>query len=259
MLRVGPHRLRLLLLLVAAGVLAGCRLDLVAPIELDADGSAIVGLSARFDPRMLAELDDLGVDPTAELGAVAAADEAWELERRREEDGSLTVAVTRTLADDAEVGQTYRQLVAGLSEADPALELDVEVVRDDAGGVELAGTALLRPPSTSGLVVDGEEVGDGAEALAELVADSVAARVEVRVPGVVAEHDGVRLDARTVRFELEPGERRAISVRSEPPSWWARLPLDATGWLVAVATSALVLGGGFLWWGRRRRGVSSEA
>jgi len=134
MLRAAPRSARALLLAVTVLVLSGCRLDVVAPITLHADGTSTAGLTVRFDPRLLAELDALGVDPTAELSAAVAAQEPWSLERTREDDGALTVAIRREVADDAELAATYAELASGLAAADPALELALDVDRDQQGG-----------------------------------------------------------------------------------------------------------------------------
>ncbi|MFU8840173.1 MAG: hypothetical protein ACNA8R_05575 [Nitriliruptoraceae bacterium] len=251
---VQPLRVALLGLLVL--LLSGCRVDLVTPIELTPDGGAVLGLSARFDARMLAELDALGVDPTAELGAAVAADPRWELQRTRDDDGALTVAVVRTVRAAGEVGAVYRELVAGLAGDDPALELDVEVERLAGGGQRVAGTARFRPPVTSGLEVDGSTVGDDEAALAELVAEHATAAVELRFPAPVEAHDGVRLDRRTVRFDLEPGVARTFTAEAGPPSWWARLGLDLTTTLVVLGSLVVLVGIGLLLAGRRR--VSPE-
>ncbi|MFP4149715.1 MAG: LppM family (lipo)protein [Nitriliruptoraceae bacterium] len=233
-------------------ILSGCRLDLVAPIEITPDGAATAGLSVRFDARMLAELDALGVDPTAELGAAVAADPAWQLVRTREEGGELVVALTRRLPDPAAVGQVYRDLVAGLSPEDPALVLDVEVEPLEDGGHRVSGTALLRPPTTSGLEVDGEPIGPDAQELESLVAEHVTAAVEVRFPGEVVSHDGVALDRTSVRFDLEPGRSRALTAVGAPTAWWARLALDTTTWLVLVGGLVLLVGAGLVLGARRR-------
>ncbi|MFP4310821.1 MAG: LppM family (lipo)protein [Nitriliruptoraceae bacterium] len=233
-------------------ILSGCRLDLVAPIEITPNGAATAGLSVRFDARLLAELDALGVDPTAELGAAVAADPAWQLVRTREEGGELVVALTRQLPDPAAVGQVYRDLVAGLSPEDPALVLDVEVEPLEDGGHRVSGTALLRPPATSGLEVDGEPIGPDAQELESLVAEHVTAAVEVRFPGEVVSHDGVALDRSSVRFDLEPGRSRALTAVGAPPAWWARLSLDMTTWLVLAGGLVLLVGAGLVLSARRR-------
>lgn len=257
MLRAAPRSARALLLAVTVLVLSGCRLDVVAPITLHADGTSTAGLTARFDPRLLAELDALGVDPTAELSAAVAAEEPWSLERTREDDGALTVAIRREVADDAELAATYAELASGLAAADPALELALDVDRDQQGGVTLSGTGGFRPPLGVGLEVDGEPIGEDAEALAALVADAVEVALEVRMPGVVTAHDGVALDRSTVRIVLEPGVERRFSIRSDPPPWWASLPIDAPALLGGVALAAVVAGVVLVL--ARRRRVTPEA
>jgi hypothetical protein len=131
-----------------------------------------------------------------------------------------------------------------------ALDLDVEVLDD--GSQRVTGTALLRPPATSGLEVDGTPVGDGGEALAALVEEHVTAAVELRLPAPVESHDGVRLDRSTVRFDLEPGVTRSLTAVGGPPSWWARLALDTTTVLLLAGGAVVVVGAGLLLAGRRR-------
>jgi hypothetical protein len=252
MLRALPRSSRAVVLAVLAVALLGCRADLVAPIELTVDGGATAGLSVRFDARMLAELDALGVDPTAELGAAVAADPDWELVRTRDDDGALTVSVTRTVADARDLGAVYRDLVAGLSPRDPALLLDLDVDLPEDGGQRVTGTAELRPPVTSGLEVDGDVVGPDADELRALVTEHVTAAVEFRLPGEVETHDGILLDDSTVRFDLEPGEPRPFTVVGSPPSWWSRLDLDGTTVLLLVGGSVALLGVGLLVASRRR-------
>jgi hypothetical protein len=258
MLRAGPRFARALLLAVLVLALSGCRLEVIAPITLHADGTSTAGLTVRFDPRLLAELDAVGVDPTAELGAAVAADEAWSLERTRDEDGALTVAIRREVADDAELAATYAELSSGLAAQDPALELALAVDRDDQGGVTLTGTGSFRPPLGVGLEVDGVPVGEDAEALTALVEETVEVGIEVRMPGDVTSHDGIALDRSTVRIELEPGVERRFAISSDPPSWWASLPFPLPVLLGAMALVALAVGTAVVLLGRRRR-VTPEA
>jgi len=252
-LRPHPPRSRALLLAVLALLLTGCRLDLVAPLEVRADGSGRAGLAARFDPELLAELDRLGVDPTAELGAAVAADPTWELTRTREDDGGLLVAVHREVADATDLPGLYDRLTAGLSEGDPALLLDLDLTRDDDGGTTLTGTAWLRPPATSGLALDGEEIGPHAEELAELVAEHVTAAVEVSLPGDVTELDGGEIDGEVVRIPVPVGEPTSFRVVSAGAPWWVTVPGGLPTLLAAVGVVVLLLGGLLVWQGRRTR------
>jgi hypothetical protein len=246
--------LLLLPLLLAALALTGCRLDVAADLTIARDGSATAELELRIDPTALTELDALGVDPTAELAAVAAQAPAWEVDRLAEEDGTLAVTLRREAADAATAAEAFRELGAGLVDADPGLIVDLEVDVDGAGAVRLEGTVLLRPPAGVGVTLDGEPLGPGVEELERLTADVVRARFSVTVPGEVQEHDADTVEGRTATWELEPGTPRSVVAVAAAPG---RVPpwLVAAG--VAVGVAALVLGvvlAASRW--RRRRATS---
>ena len=234
-------------------LLAGCRLDLVAPLEVRADGSGRAGLTARFDPELLAELDRLGVDPTAELSAAVTADPSWEVTRTREDGGALLVAAHREVADATQLPGLYDRLVSGLAEEDPALLLDIDLTLDDDGGTTLAGTASLRPPATSGLALDGEQVGPDAEELAALVAEHVTAAVEVSLPGDIVDLQGGSVDGEVVRIPVPVGESTSFRVVSTGAPWWVTMPGGLPALLAAVGGGVLLLGGLLVWQGRRAR------
>jgi len=238
---------------VLALLLTGCRLDLVAPLEVRADGTGRAGLTARFDPELLAELDRLGVDPTAELGAAVTADPAWELTRTREDGGALLVAAHREVADATDLPGLYERLASGLSEEDPALLLDLALTRADDGGMTLTGTASLRPPATSGLALDGEEVGPRAEELSALVAEHVTAAVEVSLPGEITELEGGEVDGEVVRIPVPVGGSTAFRVVSAGAPWWVTVPGGLPTLLAAIGAGVLLLGGLLVWQGRRGR------
>ncbi len=240
-------------------LLAGCRLDLAAEAVVATDGGGTVAVVAGFDTELLDQLDALGVDPTAELEAAAASTAGWEAVRDLREDGGLEVVATRTVDEVAEIGDAFRELSAGLTDADPALLIDLEVTRDDEGGTAVTGRARLRPPSTPGVSLDGVEVGPDAEELAAIVADSVDAQLRIGLPGSVVDHDGDRLEGRTVIWDLPTGEAVNVRAEAEPPrwyaplvGWWSELPATA---LVGLGALALLLGGGLLW--RRTRTEAS--
>jgi hypothetical protein len=237
-------------------LLAGCRLDLTAEAVVDADGGGTVAIAVGFDAELLERLDALGVDPTAELEAVASSLAGWEAVRELREGGGLEVVATRPVADVDGIGDAFRELSAGLREVDPALLVDVEVTRDDAGGTAVVGSAGLRPPRTAGVSLDGVEVGPDAQELAEIVARSVDAQLRVRLPGTVTDHDGDRLEGRTVIWDLPSGEEIDVRAAAEPPPWWVPLvgwwaSLPATALVGLGAMALLLVGAGLLW--RRSR------
>lgn len=247
-----------LVLLACVLLLTGCRLDLAAEAVIDADRGGTVAVSARFDPSMLAELDALGVDPTAELEAAAASGPGWEVVRRLDDEDALVVTASRAVDDVAHIGEVFRELTTGLDEVDPALVVDIEVARDADGGTEVAGTAGLRPPSTAGVSVDGAPLGPDTQELAALVEAAVDARLQVRLPGRLITHDGDRVDDRTVVWELPAGEQVELRAVAAPAGWWATLndrwvrrSAGAIAGLATLAAGVAVIGG--LWWRRGHR------
>jgi hypothetical protein len=240
-------RAPLLLLLAVALLLSGCRFDVAADLTISRDGAATVTLELRADPEALTRLDVLEVDPTAELAAAAGQVPDWEVTRVTDEDGSLTVRLTRSTVDAASAADALRELGAGLADADPALLLDIDIDVDEDRAVRLDGTAELRPPATAGVTVDGESVGPDAGALARMTAEAVDASFSVTVPGELLQHDADTVDGRTATWNLEAGEARRIQATASAPT-------DTT-WLLAGGAAALLLlaVGVLVWWWRRRR------
>jgi hypothetical protein len=244
-----PSPVQVTLLAVLVVLLAGCRLDVTGELTIDRGGRADATVELAVDEATLAELDALGVDPTAELTAAASRASAWQVTRERPEEGGLAVRLTRPSADAAAAADAFRELTAGLSNDDPALVVDLEVEVDDEGAVRLEGTAGFRPPATPGASIDGEPVGPDAAELAALTAEAVTARLVVRVPGTFVEHDADEVDGRTATWELAVGEPRAVravaAAPSGPPVW---LVVTAAATLLVATLAALTW-----WWVRRRR------
>jgi hypothetical protein len=237
----------LAVLACAAVLLAGCRLDLLADAVLEADGSGSVAIEATFDDELLAELEELGVDPTVELEATAAA-EGWRTSRTATDAGGLRVTLARDVATPDELGATLRELSDGLRDEDPALLVDIEVAVDDEGAATLEGTGRFRVPATAGATLDGEPVGPSDDELASIVDRAVVSVFRVTLPGTITTHDGDQLQGRTVSWELTPAPR-TIAARSAPPGFLATLDLPLV--LAGVAVVLLLLGGVLVWSWRR--------
>jgi hypothetical protein len=244
-----PRPRRLAALAALAVLVVGCRLDVVADAELRRDGGGRVGLLFELDPALLDELDALGVDPTAELGAVGSAD-GWSLARQPTGEDGLVLLLEREVADPSAIGAAYRELVAGLAPEDPALLVDLDVTRTADGSSRVAGTATFRPPSTAGASLDGEPIGPSAERLAALTAETVQPRLVVTLPGGVREHDGDSVSGRTITWWVPIGEERPVTAVAAPPAWYTH------PWVVPLAGAAVGLVVLLLlaWsWRRRRR------
>lgn len=205
--------------------LAGCRLDVVAELDVQPDGGGEVSLTFVLDAALLAELDALEVDPTAELTAAAAAVPGWELDRRVADDGGLEVALTRHASTTAELVGELRALTEALDESDPALvvHLDLELGAD--GMVRLDGEGGLRPPVTAGASIDGVPIGPAGEELTALVRRSVHPRLVVTLPGRIAAHDADRVEGSTLTWQLPVGSMRTLAASAESSR---RLPAGPT-------------------------------
>lgn len=229
-------------------VLAGCRLDVVADVTLEADGTGTVGVVFHLDEGLLDELDAVGVDPTAELEAAALDADDWELERTS--DGrDLTLTLERPVGDPDELGEALRELTSGLAPEDPALLVDIEVVLDDDGSSHLDGVTSFRPPATAGATLDGEPIGPSAQELQELVERAVAPVLLVTLPGRVERHDADELDGRTLRWEVPVASERSVTAQAAPAPWWTVHAL----WLAAAGGALLLVVLLLVWWLRRRR------
>jgi hypothetical protein len=240
------HRSRpVVLLALLAVVLGGCRLGVRAEVEVERDGSGTASIVFELDRALLAELDELGVDPTAELTAAAARAPGWEL-TRRSADGDLTVTLSRDATEPGTLADAFEELTGGLAEADPALLIDLDLAVDEDGASTLGGTAQLRPPIGPGVVLDDP---DALAAFEEQVADTVDASLTVTLPGPVEEDDADRREGRTLTWDLEPGEERTVTATASAPPWWE----EAWVWAAAAGALGALLVAALLWWWLRRR------
>lgn len=245
-----PRRPLRALVLLAIGMvlLSGCRLDVVAGADVAADGSATVSLSLRMDDALLDELDELAIDPSVEIQALATELEDWSLDRSVDDEQAVTLTLSREVDDPAEIGGAFRGLADGLASRDPALLLDVDVQVDDEGAATVSGGAAFRPPASAGAELDGEPLGPEADELAELTETALYPRLELTLPGQIQEHDADQVDGRTLTWEVPIGTTRELSATSEPPG------LLETTWLWVAIGGGVVLLLGLIVWLVRRRG-----
>lgn len=250
-----PRAAGLLALLAAAGLLAGCRIDLGASLVVERDGSGTAGLEIVLDADAVAQLDELALDPFADLAAAAVDTPDWDVERASTDDGGERVRLSTAAADPAALTAALRELSSGLSPDDPSFDLDLELAVADDGATQLHGEVGLRPPTTAGARRDGQPLGPAGDELAALVADAVSARFEVSLPGRVTDHDADAVDAGSrllgggsrLTWDVPVGATRSITASAAAP------PLVAP-WLVAAGAGVVaVLLVAAAWWWRRRR------
>jgi hypothetical protein len=249
---VRPLPLLVVVLLVL--LLTGCRLAVVTEVAVDRDGTVSAGVLLRLDPRALAALDDLGVDPTAELAAVARDVPTWQVTRTTEDDGSLAVRLVHEPTDAVTAADALRELAAGLAPEDPALLLDLDLAVDADGAARLTGDGGFRPPATPGGTLDGEPLGPDEDELARLTAEMLEVRLVVTFPGAVVDHDADGIEGRTATWELPVGtEPRAVQATAAAPGGLPSWALPVAGAVLAALAIALVP----LVLRRRRRGGRS--
>lgn len=218
-------------------VVSGCRLDLVTTAEIERDGSGTLALSVRLDDALLNELDELAIDPTLEVTALATELDGWELERTVDEEAAITITLTRGFADASEMGPALRQLSSGLADADPALLIDLDLDVADDGSASLDGAVAFRSPMTIGAEVDGEVLGPSPDELAEMTSEVVRPRLEVAMPGPLERHDADRVDGRTLSWDIPVGEAREVAATSGTPAIYEQPWL----WGVVGATILVIL------------------
>lgn len=226
---------------IAALLLTGCRIDVGTDVAFDRSGGGEVAVSVRIDGATLRQLDAAGVDPQLDAALGLGPEPAWRSQRVIDADGGLVLTYRQAFTDGEGATALLRELSDDVAAQDPALRLDVTVTTTPTGGVRMAGTGTLAPPSTLGVSIDDEPVGPVGEELAALTAQSVRAQLVVRVPGRIVEHDADVVDGATLRWSIPVGEPRTMVLVSEGLPWWRRVPAWGLAGGVLLA-AALVIG-----------------
>lgn len=233
-------------LALAALVLCGCRIDVTAELALQADGSGTAVVDLELDRELLNLLADLELDPVSEVEGAVAEESDWDLQVLVERGDGLRLRLEHEGDDPA--GALW-ELSSGLSEGDPGLFVDLDVLVLGQDELEVVGTALVRPPATPGAVDEsGEPVGPGESQLRSRMIEHVDAALIVTMPGEVQAHDADSAKDRTLRWELPVARSTEVLARSEAPSW-----PDETLMVVAAAGLLAVALAVFGWFLVRRR------
>lgn len=201
---------------VVAVVLTGCRVEVVAELDLGGDGSGSAVVDVFLDRELLTLLDELEVDAVTEVEAAAGAADDWDLDVVAEGADGLRLRLEHQGPDPArELGE----LAAGLAAEDPGLRADLEVRRTAADGgpeeLELVGDVLLSAPQAPG-VIDGSGRSPGPDAarLESLMREHVTGALVVSMPGRVRRHDADRVEDGRLRWELPVQERVGVAATS---------------------------------------------
>lgn len=239
-----------MLVAVLALVLAGCRIEVLAELDLREDGGGQATVELFLDRELLGALDDLEVDAIGEVEDAAADVDDWDVEVVAEGADGVRLRLEHEGPDPA---GALEELSAGLSPDDPALEVDLDVRRHEPDGgpveVRLAGDAELRAPSAPGVVDEaGGPLGPGAEELEARTREHVSAALAVSMPGSVREHDADRTPDPALVWDLPVGERVTVSAASEVDG----LPVPREALLVGAGVLLLLAAAALIWLVRRR-------
>lgn len=238
------------LLVAAALALTGCRIDVLAELDLRDDGSGTAVLELFLDRELLDLLDELEVDAVDEVEAAVEDAEDWDLHVEAEGFEGLRLRLTHEGPDPA---AALKQLSAGLAPEDPGLRADLEVrvdeVEDGPDELGLAGDVVLSAPDAPGVIDEsGQPVGPDREELEQRMRDSVTGALVVAMPGTLRSHDADRIEDTTLRWDLPVEEPVEVSVTSRVahPLVPRELLLVGAGLLLLIALGALI------WLVRRR-------
>ncbi len=213
---------------VWAAVLAGgCRLDAQVEVALDADGGGDLVLAFEVDEDLAAEAAAAGLDPVASIAEAGAELEPWDVEVG---DDRRAVTLVGEFAGPDALESAIGDLADALAQPELAPLAPFEItVEDDE--ITVDGGASL---ALSEAVVD---VGFEPDEAVAALASAVDYRVAVTMPGEVVTHEGGRRDGpRRVVWEVEAGQNVAIEVTGERPT-----ALSA-GWLAVIAGGVAALG-----------------
>lgn len=228
--------LRVVAMMAAAFLLAGCQLRADVGLRLDEGGGGTIVVTVEADESLDEQARAAGLDLAGSLALATTEIDGW----TAEVDGSRVEL--RTTVPDAEA---LREVSTSFADALATPELrplePFEVTVEDRR-FRLDGAAALSPTAAVA------ELGYAREEAEALLRDNVRFTVTVEMPGEVVSHDADRSDGSLLVWDVGVGERRTITAESELPRLSGWLPLG----VLAAGVALLVAGAAGL--ARRRRG-----
>jgi hypothetical protein len=255
------RRQLLLVLVLAAGLLSACRLDVDVAVTMDADGSGSVRVRAVADAELVAAepgvVEGLAVDDLRAVGWTVTGPDSTP-------DGGAVVTLDHRYDDAAGLAALLRSIGAPLLAADVVRELNI----DSTEATNTLSASLGLPEGPRSFSDDALVEALGAEPFAEVLADGtpladrLTFTLTVLLPGEITAHDGDEITtesgAQGLRWSAPlDGSTATISATS--------LQSTATGgsWAEPIATAARIalvvwvaISGSFILWvimARRRR------
>ncbi len=183
----GAHSMRKVFLLIAvlAVILAGCRVETNIVLDIEEDGSALVGAEVGYDEEFAQLLEQSGADPDDLFGdlPVETGDDVVTIERT---EGDMTYTGLLSEVDDLSTFAPDSAELEGFTSFSYTFDDD---------GAELAATI-----SADDANLGGDELGEFGFDPSQLTDEFFSANVVVTMPGDVTEHnaDVVRSDGTLV-------------------------------------------------------------
>lgn len=245
---------RLLLLLVLALVLGGCRLSLGVDIDLAPDGGGTLVVSVTTDADLEQSAAAAGVDPLGRMAdRVRSLEDGWRVRDEVDEaDGSRLVELTSGFDDPAEFAQRYGQLTAALDAPEARLLGPLQItVDEEADTIAVAGSLAVILTELAAA-----DAGTDVATLTEQLQGVVDSRLSVQTPGTPLQTDGAVTfedpeateGAATVTWTAAPGTEIDVNLVTERGGRdLVRLLLIVGG--VALALLLILAGA----WAQRRR------
>ena len=235
---------------MAAVLLTGCRIEVLAELDLRDDGSGTAVVDLFLDRDLLDLLDELDVDAVDEVEAAVDAADDWALDIEVEGFDGLRLRLVHEGPDPA---GALGELSAGLAAEDPGLRADLRVQLDesDEGSdeLDLAGTVELSAPHAPGVVDEGGgPLGPDRGELERLMREHVLSSLVVTMPGTLQRHNADRGEDAVLHWDLPVDQQVEVAATSQvsPFPVSRELLLAGAGVLLVIAL------GGVIWAVRRR-------
>ncbi len=235
---------------MAVVLLTGCRIEILAELDLREDGSGTAVLELFLDRDLLDLLDELEVDAVDEIEAAVEEADDWDLDIEVEGFEGLRLQLAHEGPDPA---HALGELSAGLSAQDPGLRADLRVHLEESGDgadeLDVAGTVELAAPHAPGVVdEDGGPLGPDRGELERLMRDHVSSALVVTMPGTLQRHNADRGEGAVLHWDLPVDERVEVAATSQVSPF----PVPRELLLAGAGVVLLIALGGVIWAVRRR-------
>lgn len=224
---------RVVLLLLGASVLVGCRLDVDVSVVMEPDGTGVVTVVADADADLVGQIDDLANELV--FDDVAAG--GWSIDGPTPTDtGGLTATFTHAFSSDQELANVLNSIGPPLSDV-----LAGRVTEGDQTANEIRATLVL--PNGFESFADAELLeaagglpfSDRFAATGTTPAEAMSFTLRLALPGEVVSSTGVEVEPEVFEWEA-PLDGSSTEVVAST----VQRPPEGGAWAGPLATAALV-------------------